>query len=121
MGEIMCFPECCFLQAQLGSNPSYMWRSIMAAEDLVRQGSRRCIGDGEDTKVWDVQWLLCKENGGLTTDMPRQLEHIKVASLMATTKNRLDDDILQDICNERDVGLIKSIPLSIQGKGDSWY
>lgn len=93
----------------------------MAPHDMVRQGSRMCIGDGEDTKAWEAQWLSCKENGRLTTDMPRQLEHIKVASMMATTKDRWDDDILQDICNERDAGLVKSIPLSIQGKRDSWY
>lgn len=46
------------LQVKLvGSNPSYMWRSIMAAQDVVRQGSRRRIGDGETTSVWKIPEL----------------------------------------------------------------
>ncbi|XP_074364631.1 putative mitochondrial protein AtMg00310 [Apium graveolens] len=36
-----------------GTNPSYMWRSILAAQEVVRQESRRKIGDGEQTNAWN--------------------------------------------------------------------
>ena len=33
-----------FFNAILGVNPSFMWHSIMAAQDAVRQGCRKRIG-----------------------------------------------------------------------------
>ena len=32
------FPRCDFIQASLGNNPSYTWRSIMVAQELVKEG-----------------------------------------------------------------------------------
>ncbi|XP_074342484.1 uncharacterized protein LOC141680055 [Apium graveolens] len=44
-----CFPKSDFPNAKLGSNLSYMWRSVMEAQDIVKEGSRRRIGNGEST------------------------------------------------------------------------
>ena len=57
------FPNTDFLHAKLGDNPSYMWRSILAAQEVVKQGCRRRIGTGTDTTVWHIPWLPCIENG----------------------------------------------------------
>ncbi|KAL8100316.1 hypothetical protein AgCh_032534 [Apium graveolens] len=46
------FPTTDFLSAQLGSNPSYVWRSIMSAQEIVKMGTRRKIGNGAYTKFW---------------------------------------------------------------------
>ena len=53
--------------------------------------------------------------------MPQQLEHARVASLMETDRKQWDDELIRDICNERDVKLIRSIPLTRQRGEDSWY
>lgn len=45
------YPDTDFLNARIGANPSFMWRSIMAAQATVRQGCRRHIGDGLSTKI----------------------------------------------------------------------
>lgn len=63
------FPNTDFLNATSGSNPSYVWRSILESQDFIRQGCRRIIGDGKSTKIWQVPWLPCTVNGLLTTDM----------------------------------------------------
>lgn len=34
------FPKCSFLDAELGSNPSFIWRSIWASQELIKKGSR---------------------------------------------------------------------------------
>lgn len=57
------FPTTNFLIAKLGNNPSYMRRSILESQTIVKQGSRRRIGNGEDTEVWSVPWLPCVHNG----------------------------------------------------------
>ncbi|XP_075654689.1 uncharacterized protein LOC142624833 [Castanea sativa] len=51
------FPYCSFLMAELGSNPSVMWRSLLAARDVVREGSTWQIGDGSRIGVTTHKWL----------------------------------------------------------------
>ena len=34
------FPRCDFIEASLGSQPSFAWRSIWAAQDIVKRGLR---------------------------------------------------------------------------------
>lgn len=76
------FPKTSFLEATLGNNPSYAWGSIIAAQEIVRQGCKRRIGDGKTTRVWQVPWLPCLENGYVTTEMPEELKDIKVHGLL---------------------------------------
>lgn len=84
------FPRGDFLTATLGSNPSYMWRSILAAHEVVKKGCRKRIGDGSQTDIWMVPWLPCAENGYMTTTMPDQLEGKKVCCLMQTEQKKWD-------------------------------
>lgn len=115
------FPKSGFLDAKIGSNPSYVWRSLMEAKDVLRQGCRRWIGNGKSTRIWKVPWLPCPENGYMTTNMPEQLQEAKVEGLLAENKKEWDEEVLQDICNERDCGLIRQIPIPQRSKEDSWF
>ena len=36
-----------FVEAKIGCNPSYTWRSIMAAQHVVKEGLRWRVGSGE--------------------------------------------------------------------------
>lgn len=46
------FPNGDFLTAKLGANPSYMWRSILVAQEVLKRGCRKRIGDGKQTEIW---------------------------------------------------------------------
>ncbi|XP_019150536.1 PREDICTED: uncharacterized protein LOC109147328 [Ipomoea nil] len=46
------FPKGSFFDAQVGNNPSFCWRSIMAAKSIICGGVRRRIGNGESTFIW---------------------------------------------------------------------
>lgn len=48
------YPDKCFLNANMGKNPSYVWHGLMTALEAVKAGARRQIGNGEDTFVWSV-------------------------------------------------------------------
>lgn len=52
--------------------------------------------------------------------MPEALGDSKVCGLMEAEQNRWDEDILVDICNERDNALIRKIPLLVRDVQDSW-
>lgn len=45
------FPTCTFMEAGLGNNPSYVWRSLLAARELIREGSIWQVGDGKTIEV----------------------------------------------------------------------
>lgn len=62
------YPQTDFLNATIGTNPSYNWRSILEAQEIVKQGSRKRIEDGPSTLVWHDPWLPCVQNGFMTTD-----------------------------------------------------
>lgn len=51
------FPAGNFLNASLGHNPSYTWRSLHSSQDLLRLGCRWEIGDGTSIRVWEEPWI----------------------------------------------------------------
>ena len=47
-----------FLHSTLGPRPSYTWRSILYGRDLLSKGLVRDIGNGEQSTVWSVNWII---------------------------------------------------------------
>lgn len=101
------FPNTDFLNAKIRVNPSYVWRSILELQDVIRQGCRSQMWNGLSIKIWKVAWLLCPDNVFLTTDMPEELKHENVHSSFEKNQGGWDEEILCDILNERDRELVK--------------
>ncbi|XP_074346606.1 putative mitochondrial protein AtMg00310 [Apium graveolens] len=51
------YPGSNLLEAKLGCNPSYVWRSSLESWTLVKRGARWRIGDGHRISVLDQPWL----------------------------------------------------------------
>ena len=51
------FAQCSFWEAQVGRRPSYAWRSIMAAREVLERGSKWSIGNGEQVSIWKDRWI----------------------------------------------------------------
>lgn len=51
-----------FLDAYLGYNPSYTWRSLIANRKVLEGGLTRCIGNGASIETWKDTWLMRLEN-----------------------------------------------------------
>ncbi|KAL8528864.1 hypothetical protein ACS0TY_006362 [Phlomoides rotata] len=52
------------MDANLGSNPSYIWRSLCWSRELLRLGFWWRIGDGNSVRVGLDNWLLNSGSGG---------------------------------------------------------
>ncbi|KAL8146470.1 hypothetical protein AgCh_004268 [Apium graveolens] len=72
------------------------------------------------SKARKVSWLPCPVNGYFTTDMPEELKDPIVEDLLDESKRTWDDDVLRDICSDRDYELIKHIPILVNNREDSW-
>ena len=112
------YPRCSFLEAELGNNPR---RSIMAARDMVKSGSRLRIGNGESVSIWNSPWLPCAGSGMVSTAVLEGLADAKVSNLMQPDSREWDLDLLWDLFDARDVSLICSTPLSHRLVQDSSY
>lgn len=51
------YPSGTFLTAKVGNNPSYIWRSIMEAQVLLKQGVVRRVGSGINVDILLDPWL----------------------------------------------------------------
>lgn len=105
----------------LGVSSSYVWRSIFESQAVIKQGCRRRIGDGKDTKVWQVPWLPCVNNGYLTSDVYPELKDVTVDSFFDADSRNWDANMLNDLCNERDRALVYQVPIPMRSKNDSWF
>ncbi|KAH1047790.1 hypothetical protein J1N35_038574 [Gossypium stocksii] len=48
---------CHILSAKVGSYPSFTWRSIRGARDLIANGLIWCIGNGTSANIWNNPWI----------------------------------------------------------------
>ncbi|KAH9678675.1 putative reverse transcriptase/RNA-dependent DNA polymerase [Citrus sinensis] len=115
------YPNTSFAEAQLGSNPSYVWRSILAAQLAILQGSRIQIGGGQQTVIGSAPWLPDMDNGFITSTLPASINSATVDSLMVPNQRRWDFNVVDDIFNNRDQDLIRRIPLNSRLDKDIWF
>ncbi|KAM6598072.1 hypothetical protein CsatA_008596 [Cannabis sativa] len=113
------FPNSDFLLSDLGNNPSYVWRSIWGAKDLVRLGALRVIGDGKSTKILDYPWLPSTSSKFVTSTHPGLHTHT-VSSLLKTDMMCWDDEVVRDLFSPQEAALILDIPLGSTARPDCW-
>ncbi|XP_074377605.1 uncharacterized protein LOC141719122 [Apium graveolens] len=114
------FVDTDFLNASRGHNPSFIWRSILEARDLLKEGIRWRVGSGETILIRDQPWLLLEDNPYITINH-QALENKTVASLLRTDMKKWDVDIVKDIFNDRDQRCILIIPLVADNNADTMY
>ncbi|CAN0853040.1 Putative ribonuclease H protein At1g65750, partial [Linum grandiflorum] len=104
------FPRGDFLSAGLGNRPSYVWRSIHAAQMVVGEGCRWRLGDGRSVKVFSEPWLREEQNCYLDTVPSLQLNDLTVHDLLVPNLRIWDEHLLTLLFCDRDIQAIRSMP-----------
>lgn len=55
--KALYFKKTDFLNAKLGHKPSFIWRSILWGRQMLHQGLRWRIGNGEQVKIYNCNWI----------------------------------------------------------------
>ena len=113
------FAGCSFLEAQIGKNPSYVWRSIMAAKEVVEKGSRWCIGNGKAVEIWRDRWIPTPDNFQVVTPQGPNGELRKVAQLIDEDTGMWKVDQVREVFFPHEADAILGMPLSSRMPEDS--
>ncbi|XP_057809148.1 uncharacterized protein LOC131023623 [Salvia miltiorrhiza] len=106
------FPNGDFLSAKVGHSPSYTWRSIMSAQDLVRRGTRWRIGQGTRIRLFHDPWLRSKVSFRPSMEVcPPEFADIRVNEVLLPGTNQWNVEILQELVNANDFHDIISTPI----------
>ncbi|KAH9681143.1 putative reverse transcriptase/RNA-dependent DNA polymerase [Citrus sinensis] len=98
-----------FLNAKIGTNPSFIWRSILWGRKIILKGTRWRIGSGEDVQVYNSNWLPRPTT--FRPISPRTLAvDTKVVDLIGPEREWKMDLIRQYFVQE-DADIIQRIPL----------
>lgn len=108
------------INAELGHNPSFIWRSLLEAQHLLRKGARWRVGDGTKISILGLPWLMTTESPCITSE-PDPLQNHTVTSLMCMERKEWDTEVLADVLNERDRSCVLAIPLSNSRTEDHLY
>ncbi|KAK9997418.1 hypothetical protein SO802_022104 [Lithocarpus litseifolius] len=107
------FPSCDFIYASLGLNPSYTRRSIMAAQEFVKEGMMWRVGNGRDVKEWGERWLPSSSSHVVISPWLFLHEDTRVEELIDTDVMCWKSSVVDSIFLPHEAEAIKSIPLSV--------
>ena len=107
-----------FLSAQLGSNPSYIWKSIWSSQFFLKHGCRWHIGDGNSINIWHEPRLKDDANLRLFKPMIEGLESLLVQDLFIPGTRDWDIELIEDLSPPRDVAAIFRTPPLPHGNQD---
>lgn len=114
------FYENNFLPAELGNNPSFIWRSIWEAKHVIVAGARWIIGPEENINIVG-QLQLSNEQNPYVDLAVQEVNNYKVSSFVKTDERSWDTDIIHDMFNARDQRCILNTPIKTNTAEDQLY
>lgn len=102
----------------MGSNPSFIWRSILAAKDLLKGGIYWRIGNGKSVRIWQDSWLH-----QLSTFKPQTSRNLlgieaKVELLIQPETKEWNTSLIQAAFSKEEAKLIRQVPISQSNQQD---
>ncbi|XP_021593063.1 uncharacterized protein LOC110600514 [Manihot esculenta] len=116
------FPSGDFMSASLGSNYSYVWKSVHSSQQLLVRGTRWRVGDGRSIFVKNNPWLSSDSN--FVPNDPMFIDDaMHVSDLFVPGELRWDLEKVLNIFFMDDVRSILAIPLPLNPRPDKliWH
>lgn len=114
------YPNNSFMEAKLGDNPSFIWRSILEAQPLLMQGVRWTVGSGKSIKILNQSWLNDRDHPYIMSNLIG-LDDATVDSLMCLERKSWDKEVVEDLFNVRDQRCILNVQLDSNVEEDSLF
>ena len=113
------FPYNDILNAKLGSNLSYAWRSIFNSLEVIIKGTRWRVGNGKRIHIWEDKWLPTLTIHKVIST-PRDFDDfLMVLSLIDENSKWWKPDLVKSLFLHFEANEILKIPLSHSLSKDS--
>ena len=106
------FPNADFLQAEIGNNPSFLWRSLLEGKTVLETGSIWRVGNGRKIQIFDSRWLRKVHNGRPSRQVGRNSSLNKVEELIALEDRVWNEELIRESFSPTVADEIMDIPLS---------
>ncbi|XP_035547377.1 uncharacterized mitochondrial protein AtMg00310-like [Juglans regia] len=107
-----------FLNAKLGSNASFLWRSFLEAKKVLEEGLIWRIGNGEGVSIWRDKWIPQPTTFKVQTPLDQRHACWRVSNLIDEHSKTWNMSILRSVFTEEDISNISRIPISWCGNPD---
>ncbi|XP_042959546.1 uncharacterized protein LOC122294694 [Carya illinoinensis] len=107
-----------FLEAQLGSRPSFAWRGIHAGLEVLKKGMVWRVGNGQRVYIWLDSWIPSLPLYKVTTPREEDCWCEQVSGLIDPICRRWKDYLLQEIFSTHKIDAIKAIPICLGDRED---
>jgi hypothetical protein len=105
------FPQNSFLSSNLGNNPSFAWRSIWRAREVLLLGCRWQIGDGSKIQVMNEPWLRVNHRQCLNGPQNQNVYDLNVKNLLLPNAKIWDENKIYSLFSLDEAHDILNVPL----------
>ncbi|KAL4625504.1 hypothetical protein ACB092_05G031200 [Castanea dentata] len=106
------FPHCTFLEAVDHPHSSYVWKSLLAAQPILKKGCCWRMVMGSSIRVLSDKWLPCHPTNKILVPPNEVEEDWHVSELINWTTFQWNHDLIDSIFHRFDAEAIYRIPLS---------
>jgi hypothetical protein len=106
------FPNDSFMHARLGSKPSYAWRSIFQAREVLEKGLVWRVGNGEQIHIWGDKWLPTPSTFAVQSPVRVLRLSTQVVDLIDSDSGWWNVDLIRTIFNPKEAEVICGLVLS---------
>ncbi|GMI94987.1 hypothetical protein like AT4G29090 [Hibiscus trionum] len=110
------YPTSSFLNANLGSSPSLIWRSIWSSRKLLELGMGWRIGNGQSVLIWNDFWLPSFPPERISS--PQRADLQKVSDIIHSPSGGWNEPLIRSSFTTEEADRILAIPISSSGQED---
>lgn len=110
------YPHVSFWEAPIGNNPSFSWRNIVGARQILDEGCFWRVGDGRTIKIWKDRWIPIPHNFKVMTPLRILDEEAIVAELIDVDSQRWNIPLINQVFLPHEAEIIKHIPIFPRGR-----
>ena len=96
------------------NEPSYAWRSILGACDILNEGLFCKVGDGENTRVWGDKWVPIPTTFAIHSLLRELNGNTKVAELIDRDCQGWNKELIERLFLPKEVKAILNIPIDVR-------
>ncbi|KAF5444913.1 hypothetical protein F2P56_034005 [Juglans regia] len=106
------YRHCSIMDAKLGGGPSLIWRSLLGAREVVSEGMRWRVGNGQHIRIWGDKWMPTPSSYMVQSPVSSLGQEAFVADLIDETSGCWKYDLVRETFNREEAALICTLPVS---------